>query len=180
MTLANAVSSSGSTGASTPTTAVPPLSRKWTLQETALLKEAVAKHGEKGQWDAVAADVPFRSADECEHRWETHAKVKRGKWSKEEDNLLLVAFNELASAFWSKVSESITGRSGQQCMARYTETLDPTVKKGKWSSKEDVLLRKAYGEFGKTWVKIAEMIPGRTQRQCRTRWVMMRRAEVAR
>ena len=27
---------------------------------------------------------------------------------------------------------------------------------------------------GKTWVKIAEAIPGRTQRQCRTRFLILR------
>ncbi|KAJ3376617.1 hypothetical protein HDU92_009200, partial [Lobulomyces angularis] len=53
-------------------------------------------------------------------------------------------------------------------MARYQEALDPTVKKGRWSEEEDALLKKGLSEYGKRWVKIAEIVHGRTQRQCRT------------
>ena len=43
-------------------------------------------------------------------------------------------------------------------------------RKGKWDPEEDVLLLEAYAMYGKSWVKISTAIPGRTQRQCRTRF----------
>jgi hypothetical protein len=38
---------------------------------------------------------------------------------------------------------------------------------------EDELLRQSCSIHGKAWVKVAEMIPGRTQRQCRTRHLIL-------
>lgn len=37
------------------------------------------------------------------------------------------------------------------------------------------LLEKTSNEYGKQWVKISERIPGRTQRQCRARWLMLKK-----
>jgi hypothetical protein len=39
------------------------------------------------------------------------------------------------------------------------------------------LLNKGYAAHGKSWVKVASLIPGRTQRQCRTRWVQLYKDE---
>jgi hypothetical protein len=51
------------------------------------------------------------------------------------------------------------------------------VRKGKWSEPEDALLRAGVQTYGKCWIRIAESIPGRTQRQCRTRWVQLKYKE---
>ncbi|KAF9956846.1 Myb-like DNA-binding domain protein [Mortierella alpina] len=75
---------------------------------------------------------------------------------------------------WNKITrQSIPGRTGVQAQARWSEALDPQVKKGKWSAEEDVLLLKGAQESHKCWIWIADGIPGRTQRQCRTRWVQI-------
>ena len=47
------------------------------------------------------------------------------------------------------------------------------MKKGKWSPEEDVILRNGVARYNKRWIRIAEYIEGRTQRQCRTRWVQL-------
>ncbi|KAG9323793.1 hypothetical protein KVV02_000846 [Mortierella alpina] len=75
---------------------------------------------------------------------------------------------------WNKITrQSIPDRTGVQAQARWSEALDPQVKKGKWSPEEDVLLLKGVQESHKCWIWIADGIPGRTQRQCRTRWVQI-------
>ncbi|KAF9946870.1 Myblike DNAbinding domain-containing protein [Mortierella alpina] len=75
---------------------------------------------------------------------------------------------------WNKITrQSIPGRTGVQAQARWSEALDPQVKKGKWSPEEDALLLKGVQESHKCWIWIADGIPGRTQRQCRTRWVQI-------
>jgi hypothetical protein len=48
--------------------------------------------------------------------------------------------------------------------------LDPNIRKGRWSVDEDELLFEAKKKYGCCWVRVATMIPTRTQRQCRTRW----------
>jgi hypothetical protein len=71
---------------------------------------------------------------------------------------------------WSKVATAIPNRTGIQCQARWTEALDPTVRKGRWKKEEDELLRSGVERFGCCWIRVAGYIPSRTQRQCRTRW----------
>jgi hypothetical protein len=43
--------------------------------------------------------------------------------------------------------------------------------KGKWSPTEDALLNEAVQKHGKKWVRVAAMVPGRTNPQCRSRWL---------
>ncbi|KAF9121921.1 Myb- protein B [Mortierella sp. 14UC] len=86
----------------------------------------------------------------------------------------------LQSCPWSLIASfSVPGRTGVQAQARYSEALDPLVKKGPWSAQEDTLLMEGVGraEGGRCWIWIADGIRGRTQRQCRTRWVQLRVAE---
>jgi hypothetical protein len=64
---------------------------------------------------------------------------------------------------WNKIAERIPNRTGIQCQARWTEALDPYVRKGKWGLEEDALLRMGVNDFGRCWIRIAETIPGRTQ-----------------
>ncbi|KAJ1565276.1 hypothetical protein HK096_003671, partial [Nowakowskiella sp. JEL0078] len=45
--------------------------------------------------------------------------------------------------------------------------------KGRWSDDEDAILRTGFEKYGCCWVKIANLISGRTQRQCRTRWLQL-------
>lgn len=75
--------------------------------------------------------------------------AKKGRWSSDEDEELLMHFNELLPScsmadekivFWNKIGDRMlktinndglvefSGRSGIQCQARYHETLDPTLK----------------------------------------------------
>jgi hypothetical protein len=48
----------------------------------------------------------------------------------------------------------------------------PGISKGKWTPEEGVKLAKAVAEHGdNNWVSVAEMVLGRTNYQCRRRWV---------
>ncbi|KFH67339.1 hypothetical protein MVEG_06073 [Podila verticillata NRRL 6337] len=75
---------------------------------------------------------------------------------------------------WGLIVKSIDGRSGIQAQARWSEALDPQVRRGKWSLREDRLLFEGVEKHARCWIRIADGIPGRTQRQCRTRWVQLR------
>ena len=46
------------------------------------------------------------------------------------------------------------------------------LRKWKWSTQEDNMLIAAVCRYGtKSWVRIAKMVPGRTGKQCRERWI---------
>lgn len=80
------------------------------------------------------------------------------------------------SVHWSVVASKVGDRTGVQCQARWAEVLDQNIRKGRWSSEEDRLLRLGNRKFGNSWSKIAEVVQSRTQRQCRSRWLQLNSA----
>jgi hypothetical protein len=67
----------------------------------------------------------------------------------------------------------VPGLTNQQCHGRWTSKLDPAIGKsvGEWTTAEDAKLAEAVKKHGKHWVPVAAMVPGRTNRRCRHRWV---------
>lgn len=99
--------------------------------------------------------------------------VHKGRWAPEEDEALTQAVKKYSNRSvlpWNRIAQNIPNRTGIQCQARWTEALDPTVRKGRWRKEEDEMLRQGVARFGCCWIRVSGMIYGRTQRQCRTRW----------
>jgi hypothetical protein len=49
---------------------------------------------------------------------------------------------------------------------------DQSLRKNKWTSEEDDQLRDAVRSFGTdSWSRVASLVPGRTGKQCRERWI---------
>jgi hypothetical protein len=50
--------------------------------------------------------------------------------------------------------------------------LDPAIRRTRWTEEEDDVLRNAVEVYGHgNWTKVQKHIPGRTDMQCRERWV---------
>ncbi|KAF7430794.1 RNA polymerase I enhancer binding protein [Pleurotus ostreatus] len=128
---------------------------KWTAEEDALLKQAVADLGQ--QWEKVSPRVGRMSAD-CRDRYRNHI-VNRdirltGGWSRDEEERLTQIVTEMTvqqgknidnDIFWGKVSERMGGTRGrQQCRIKWTDTLSKTVKndgqRPRWSPLDAFIL----------------------------------------
>ncbi|CAG8454231.1 9754_t:CDS:10 [Ambispora gerdemannii] len=163
----------------------PPVYTKWTEDEDQLLRAAISIYGPH-KWSLIAAHVPNRTPMQCSTRWlgALNPTIHKGRWTPEEDAALKDAVSEYVDLTdsdgnpqpipWNKIAARIPHRTGIQCQARWSEALDPRVRKGKWSPEEDEILKEGVRRFGRCWIRIAEMIDGRTQRQCRTRWVQIK------
>jgi len=66
------------------------------------------------------------------------------------------------------VSEHATSA---QCHGRYFRALDPSLKKRKWLKSEFDRLKVAVAAYGNSWMEVAACMPGRTNEQCRERWM---------
>ncbi|GBC08192.1 hypothetical protein RclHR1_07960008 [Rhizophagus clarus] len=167
----------------------PPVYTKWTEQEDELLRAAVRMYGPH-KWSLIATHVPNRTPMQCSARWvgALNPSILKGRWTSQEDNALKEAVSHYINLVdsqgnpqpipWNKVSKRIPQRTGAQCQARWTEALDPRIRKGKWSPSEDEILKEGVRMFGRCWIRIAEMIDGRTQRQCRTRWLQIKNKQL--
>jgi hypothetical protein len=88
----------------------------------------------------------------------------RRRWTADEDARLIAAVNKYGSqrgpgSQWSKISAGLPGRTNKDCRKRWFHSLDPRVRKGRWSPDEDELLRKLYAELGPQWKAIAIFAP---------------------
>lgn len=99
--------------------------------------------------------------------------LKKGKWSEEEDALLIEKYKQYGP-HWSKIALEIPRRTVDQCSKRFLEALDPDRSMKNhvdWSTKEDLLLITTLKEMGSKWRAIAlKLDTNRSALNCRNRW----------
>jgi len=96
--------------------------RRWKPVQDNILIDGLASGVNK--WPCIAKLIPGKSAIECRERWETYLEgfLKEGRWSKEEDQQLVRAFNRWGDC-WHKISREIPGRSDRACFHRWKAVL---------------------------------------------------------
>ena len=83
------------------------------------------------------------------------------------------AVEKFGSKNWKQIAKCVAGRTNVQCLDRWYKALNPELikgLKGPWTPEEDEKLTQAVQQFGRDWKKIAEMVDGRTNKQCLDRW----------
>jgi myb proto-oncogene protein len=128
--------------------------RKWTKQEDKELVEAVRLYGNKN-WQQVAHCLKDRTGQQCLHRWQKTLSpdIRRGRWISVEDMVRLHARNTFLGATMKRLTDIF---ASHHVMVVDNQMLTLAVK--------------AYGE-NLSWVKVQTQVPGRTDVQCRERWV---------
>lgn len=133
-------------------------------------------------WQLIASQLGTnRTAIQCFMMFQRklNPNFLKGKWTEEEDQQLMAALKIYGTQNWQAVAQMIDGRTGQQCLHRYEKAINPQIKRGRWSTDEDELLRKAVRPFIQSssastkinWSTVKLTVPGRTDVQCRERWV---------
>jgi hypothetical protein len=144
---------------------------RWTVEEDAKLADAIKELG-KDDWPAIVARVPGRTHVQCRKRWVNNLDpdIKRRGWTLEDDGTLSEAV-EVIGRDWTAVAALFPGRTNTQCRTRWFKSLDPAINTGEWKVEDDAKLTVAVKELGSDWVRIAALFPGRTNTQCRLRWI---------
>ncbi|KAJ3426795.1 homeodomain-like protein-related [Anaeramoeba flamelloides] len=97
--------------------------------------------------------------------------IKTSIWTQEEDEILARAVKKHNGQDWNVISNYLKNKSYMQCLHRWSKVLNPKLKKGAWSKKEDSLLFQATLQYGtNAWTKVAKTIATRNSKQCRERW----------
>lgn len=98
--------------------------------------------------------------------------LKQNPWTENEDKLLKETIYTYPSLSWQIIAEKLSGRTPSQCMYRWKMCLEPTIKKGKWTKEEDLILEKYVSENGiGNWVNVRPFLQGRTTKQIRERYI---------
>ena len=100
--------------------------------------------------------------------------LRKGPWTKEEDDALRRGVETLGAKSWASIAESfmMSLRSGPQCLHRWQSALMPGLRKGPWTKEEDDAIITGRESGLSKWSDIAKLVPGRTGKQCRERWLI--------
>ncbi|KAG2187235.1 hypothetical protein INT44_004920, partial [Umbelopsis vinacea] len=147
----------------------------WSVSENRKLVELVLKQGLYGNWEKIAVDLGTnRTVSQCFSHYQSQASRQQAKrrWTKTEDRLLKVVIKSLGPRNWQQIAHIVGDRTGSQCLQRWTKALDPAIRRSRWVQEEDDVLKNAVQVYGLgNWRLVQKHIPGRTDMQCRERWV---------
>ncbi|NWZ51642.1 SNPC4 protein, partial [Haliaeetus albicilla] len=150
--------------------------KEWTEEEIERLKKIAAKHGYL-DWQTIAQELGTnRTPFQCLQKYQVYNKdLKRKEWTKAEDQMLLDLVQEMRVGShipYKKIAYYMEGRDSAQLIYRWTKSVDPSLKKGPWTPEEDAMLLAAVKKYGeRDWYKIRTEVPGRSDAQCRDRYL---------
>ena len=104
---------------------------------------------------------------------------KLGPWSEEEDLILKKWVEEKGPCNWTRCSQLIPTRTGKQCRERWINYLNTNLKKGHWTSEEDLLILKLYPKY-KSWKTIIPAFENRSENSIKNRYYTQLRKIVIR
>ena len=138
-----------------------------------MLRRLVEQMG-VNNWKALSSQMGTnRTEEECQARWIKIQHHTRGPWTPEEDARMIEWVANMGGAGkikWSSVAELLPRRVGKQCRERWINHLDPSVKKGDWTSAEDDIIFEMQKQRGNKWSEIARLVPGRSENAVKNRW----------
>lgn len=143
--------------------------KKWTKEEDLKLIKLAEKNKEK-HWKEISKNFANKNPLQCFSRYKRiKPGIIKGTWSKEEDDKILSLVNIYGKS-WSKLAKIMKSRNGKQIRDRFINVLDPDVKKGKFSYKEDKKIKDLYLKYGPRWATISRGLPNRTPDMIKNRF----------
>uniref|UniRef100_A0A3Q1INW1 Small nuclear RNA activating complex, polypeptide 4 n=1 Tax=Anabas testudineus TaxID=64144 RepID=A0A3Q1INW1_ANATE len=118
----------------------------WSPAEDALLRELVDKMriGNFIPYTQMSYFMEGRDPAQLIYRWNQvlDPSLKKGPWTKQEDQLLLDAVSRHGEKNWWKIRLEVPGRTDSACRDRYLDCLKEGIKRGAFDKRErDLLLQ---------------------------------------
>ncbi|KAI9357768.1 hypothetical protein BD770DRAFT_443495 [Pilaira anomala] len=151
--------------------------KPWSRKESKRLSELVEQIGMNGEWERIANELGTnRTISQCFSHYmaeKNNETSKSYKWTPEEDKQLANAVKVFGTCNWQQIAGICKGRTGQQCLHRWVKSsINPSIKRARWTKEESELLKRAVHLYGVGhWTKVQRLLPGRTDVQCRERWM---------
>jgi hypothetical protein len=100
------------------------------------------------------------------------------RWTKTENERLKQAIAKLGEKKWNDIAQYVGTKNSDQCNQHWHRVINPKISKKPWTEEEDDILIDRVFDFGESsWKKVAEGLKGRTDIQCRHRYIMLKKYE---
>ncbi len=108
---------------------------------------------------------------------ETRRAPRSCPWTNEEDHQLISCIQKKPRNRWSKIAEMLGGkRTASQCCQRWHRLINPRIGGSGWNEQQDELLLRLISIYGiSLWTKVSKNFPGKTDVQCRLRYIQIMR-----
>lgn len=92
---------------------------KFTSAEDRLILKMIKKCGKNIDWRKISLVLENKSPRQCRERYNFHLKseLKKGEWTKEEDDIILKKYEELGPK-WKTISSFVPGRTSDNTRNR--------------------------------------------------------------
>ncbi|KAE9620006.1 hypothetical protein Lal_00040241 [Lupinus albus] len=102
---------------------------------------------------------------------EGSSSVKKGAWTKEEDDLLRACVQQYGEGKWHLVpNRAGLNRCRKNCRLRWLNYLKPNINRGEFTEDEVDLMIRLHKLLGNRWSLIAGRLPGRTSNDVKNYW----------
>ncbi|XP_068336077.1 transcription factor MYB1-like [Pyrus communis] len=103
--------------------------------------------------------------------YNVNLSVRKGAWTREEDNLLRQCIEIHGEGKWNQVSyKAGLNRCRKSCRQRWLNYLKPNIKRGDFKEDEVDLILRLHRLLGNRWSLIARRLPGRTANDVKNYW----------
>ena len=106
----------------------------------------------------------------------TTNKIKRNKFTPEEDQTLKILVAQFGEFNWDKVAAHMPNRNERQCHDRWIYYLNPKINNEPFTQEEDELLFKLVSQMGGMWVQISKHFKKRSDKQIKNRWNLLKKS----
>lgn len=117
------------------------------------------------------------------HTSQRLSKIPGAQWTNREEVLLQegvsIYGNTGRHGEWQKIAEHVGSRTSVQCMHKWSRSMNPNIRHGRWTEKDKDRLMEAVQAIGEgNWRAIADMAfsGARTPDQCRQRYTQIKAA----